>query len=286
MINLTVMPYQRKYRDKVLELRFYSQRTHSHLDWHRPVNWLDRNEERVFLSCHNEDIIGFLGVSEPLNKSAWIRLVGLHHSADAAVVLKGLYHQAKQYLQQQGVERVFVLVGENWILPVLPDFGFEEYHQVVTLFRQQTALPPEKPHNVSIRQIYTENVDAVLNVDNAAFPTPWQMTRDELYQAVRIASSATLAVRQGDVVGYQIATRQRTRGHLARLAVHPDHQGSGIAAVLLRHMIETMQKRGMRSISVNTQDSNLISQKLYQRFGFQRNFFDLPVYVAHIEEPE
>jgi ribosomal protein S18 acetylase RimI-like enzyme len=51
---------------------------------------------------------------------------------------------------------------------------------------------------------------------------------------------------------------------------------------LLHHLVQTLNKRGVRSITVNTQDSNVRSQRLYQRYGFERNGFDLPVWQMRL----
>jgi ribosomal protein S18 acetylase RimI-like enzyme len=62
------------------------------------------------------------------------------------------------------------------------------------------------------------------------------------------------------------------------LAVLPDMQGKRIGAVLLDNLISKFNRRGVRSLTVNTQQSNIRSQRLYARYGFHRNGFDLPIW--------
>ncbi|MGB1286867.1 MAG: GNAT family N-acetyltransferase [Aggregatilineales bacterium] len=285
-MNLTLTPYARRHRNAVMALRFHSQRTHTHLDWHRAVNWLDRHEQRVYLVCEGERLIGFWGISEAMGGAAWVRLLAIHDRADATNTLSALWQTSQPYLYKQGIRRVFLLVSESWLEACLPEIGFEKYEMVVTMFRKQneTTLPDIAPHHIKVRDIYFDDLKHVLRIDNAAFPVPWQMSHDELYQSVRIASSTTLALQDNQIVGYQVSTRHQRHGHLARLAVDTTLQGRGIAKILLHHMIERTSRRGIRSISVNTQDTNMRSQHLYEQFGFQRNFYDLPVFSADVQE--
>jgi ribosomal protein S18 acetylase RimI-like enzyme len=92
----------------------------------------------------------------------------------------------------------------------------------------------------------------------------------------------TVAERDSAIIGYQLSTLYFDGGHLARLAVHPSAQGGGVGAALLHDLIQRFMRRGVGSITVNTQASNTRSQRLYQRFGFERNGYDLPVWIAEI----
>lgn len=282
MVTLATVPYERKHRNAVLSLRSYSRRTHSHLDWHQPQAWLDKYGHRVRLAYINRELMGFMAVSEALNHTAWIRLVALHDGAEAEAVLFALWQAAQDSFHEGRVNQVYILLTNNWLAPYLPDLGFAQCETVVTLFRQQTDLPLPPDIAVMIRQAYSDDLPAILDVDHRAFAPPWQMSRDEMYQSLRLASSVTVAELAGQIVGYQTSTRHHLRAHLARLAVLPAFQGRRIAASLLHRLIEFCDDRGVRSMTVNTQDTNIRSQNLYLRYGFQRNFFDLPVWMAEV----
>ena len=47
-------------------------------------------------------------------------------------------------------------------------------------------------------------------------------------------------------------------------------------------MLRHFWRRGVYGVTVNTQDSNLASQRLYAKFGFARTGYDLPVWVADL----
>ena len=84
------------------------------------------------------------------------------------------------------------------------------------------------------------------------------------------------------IIGYQVCTLYRDGAHLARLAVHPGYQGRGIGSVLLNDVLRRFFKRRVYTMTVNTQVSNHRSQHLYQRYGFERNGYDLPVWSIRL----
>jgi len=135
---------------------------------------------------------------------------------------------------------------------------------------------------VQVRNAYLEDLANVLAVDHAAFEPAWQLSARELRQAQRQTASSTVAVFNGQIVGYQLSTKHQGSGHLARLAVRPEIQGKRVGAALLYHVLESFSHRGVRTMTVNTQDSNTYSQRLYERYGFFRNGYDIPIWQIQV----
>jgi ribosomal protein S18 acetylase RimI-like enzyme len=108
------------------------------------------------------------------------------------------------------------------------------------------------------------------------------MSATEIRQSERLASPLTVATLSGEIVGYQLATHYYDEAHLARLAVLPQHQGQGVGAALIYDLIERFSRRGIYSITVNTQLTNIHSQRLYHRLGFERTGYDLPVWTLDL----
>jgi ribosomal protein S18 acetylase RimI-like enzyme len=284
MNSLTTAPYERKYRQDVLSLLFYSRRTHSHLDWYHPGDWLDNGRFLMQMAQGDDEIAGFMGVSLPLNGTSWVRLLAIRQGYDPGALLRMLWSALQHRLHDPGGHLLSVLVVNRWLTAHLPVLGMHYLEDVVTLYRRGTDLPAMPRTPVTIHPAYLEDLDAITRVDHQAFDPPWQMTGYDLRQAQRQAASCTLAKNvDGDVIGYQLSTQHRTTAHLARLAVSPQMQGQRVGAALLHHLIRALNKRGVRSMTVNTQDSNIRSQKLYQRYGFERNGFDLPIWQMTLD---
>jgi ribosomal-protein-alanine N-acetyltransferase len=190
-------------------------------------------------------------------------------------------------LRKEGATAVYVLLLHLWLDDTLPQMGLFPHEDVVTLYRNSLHLPPapEVPE-LTIRDAYLEDAHMLLHIDHEAFAPPWQMSLDDMRQALRQAASSTIIAWEGEPLGYQISTRHQTSGHLARIAVHPDAQGRGLGAVLLDETLRRFLRRGVRAITVNTQASNEHSQRLYQRYDFRRNGFDLRVYRADLTKED
>lgn len=281
MISVQLTPYERRYREAIHSLMFYSRYTHVHLDWYKVAYWLETGNPTVHLAWHQQRLVGMLGASEPLNGTSWIRLAAVDPRLNAPAIMNQMWQLLASDLQAQGVNSANVLLLNNWLKPYLADLGFTFMEEVITLFRKSTIVPPDKV-KLDIHVAYHDDLPQLIAVDNAAFDPPWQLTHSEMYQALRLSALCTVAKMGGRVVGYQLSTRHHTSGHLARLGVLPNMQGNGIGTQLLIDLIRRFVKRGVHSITVNTQLSNVHSQHLYYRYGFLRNGFDLPVWQLNL----
>jgi len=286
-MSLSIRPYTRPDYEAALDLLYESRRTHQHLDWYRVGRWLEIYPQHVITAWQEERLLGLMSFSEPLNGSSWLRLLALADQAEAEEVLQGLWRAWRVRLVAAGVRQVGVMVVYGWLAPYLAALGFHYSEDIVTFFRPfGSSLPPQPSSRLQIESAYLQHLGEMTALDQTAFQPPWQMSADEIRQAQRQAASCTLALLDGRIVGYQITTRHQDHAHLARLAVAPYLQGRGIGAVLLHHLLNGLERRHVRSVSVNTQMSNVHSQKLYSRYGFSRNGYDLPVWLQTLDDDE
>lgn len=279
---VAIIPYERRYRSEVRDLLYGSYRSHSHLDWHDTDFWLDRMEAPLRLARVDGRLVGMMAMSEPLNDTCWLRLAAVADDMQPAPVLRALWTALQPELNDFAIHKVAILILRDWIVRHLPEMGFAYAEDIVTLRRAAQSLPPLFPSGISIRLAYPQDLERITEIDQAAFTPPWQLSLYELRQADRVAAIATVAVQNEVVLGYELTTLHLESAHLARLAVHPDAQRHGAGATLLHDLISRVNRRGIRGITVNTQASNLRSQQLYQRFGFERNGYDLPVWMVNL----
>ncbi len=280
--DLVITPYERRYRQPVNDLLFRSYRVHTHFDWHDTNEWLDLPGMTIRLAWQEHLLVGVLGISEVLNAACWVRLLGVRDHSDPALVLPLLWHAAQPALEALGARALSLLVIRDWVLRYIPDIGFRYDEEIVTLRRHSNLLPLLPTPRAAIRVAREHDLVAMTGIDHAAFAPPWQLSAAEIQQARRIASSATIADLDGRVIGYQVSTAYRGAAHLARLAIAPDMQGRQIGAALLDDMIRYFLRRDILTITVNTQAANFYSQRLYERYGFTRNGYDLPVWTMSV----
>ncbi|MCC6803141.1 MAG: GNAT family N-acetyltransferase [Anaerolineae bacterium] len=280
----TLTHFERRHRDAVRDLLFRGYRTHTHLDWQETDQWLDDGERcPARLAWQNGRLQGILATSEALNQTCWLRVAAVSDRADAQSILTLLWDDLLPELRANGIKTVSLLVIRSWITSYVTRLGFQQAEEIITLRRAQKELAKsEPPDGMTIRLAETEDLPRILKIDNSAFAAPWQMSSDELRQALRIAASCTLAEMNGDIVGYQLSTLYFDGAHLARLAVAPQAQGIGVARTLLTDVLQRFARRNVHSMTVNTQLSNVRSQHLYANFGFERTGYDLPVWMVRL----
>ncbi len=280
--KLTITPYERQYRNPLLNLSYYSQWTHKHLDWYKSGQWIDREDGTIFLAWQDDKLVGYIGLSKPLNQSSWIRLLGVHDDVSPAPVIRELWQAVEDHGRTLGIKTFAALMVTKWLESYMPDIGFTYLEDIVTLNRTGHKLPSQPLSPVKVYSANAEDLTEITRIDHEAFDPPWQMSRQDLWQAFRISASSTVAIFDDEIIGYQISTRHRAAGHLARIAVSPANQGKRVGSILLYDLLSKFDKRGIKSVTVNTQDSNVSSHRLYNHYGFVRNGFDLGVWLKNI----
>ncbi|MCU0497126.1 MAG: GNAT family N-acetyltransferase [Anaerolineae bacterium] len=274
----TVSDYERRHRKGVLDLLYHNYQTHTHLDWYTTENWLDQIPAPIRLAWEGETLIGVIGASEPLHQTCWIRLLAIRDGAPTRLILKILWESLNRELRAQAVYSASLLITDDWVGEHIPHIGFQADDLIVTLRRQKAAAPPAPRTQVWIRPVEIEQIPQLAAIDQAAFVAPWQLSQTDLRHAYKLAAICTAAWLEDQLVGYQLSTRHRDAAHLARLAIAPEFQGRGIGGALLSHLISFFQRQSVHTLTVNTQDTNTRSQRLYEFYGFQRNGYDLPVW--------
>ncbi|MBI1281901.1 MAG: GNAT family N-acetyltransferase [Anaerolineaceae bacterium] len=280
--SLTITPYQRRHLQPIRDLLFHSSFVHTHLDWLDSDQWLEAGESMTLLAWQRGRLVGVLGLSSPLNGSTWIRLAGIADYVDPEHILCLLWDEFVPRLRQMDIHTVGLLIVSEWMSRYAPAMGFQFGEEIITLARSGLEIPTALPNRPRIRVAEMRDIPQLAALDQAAFEPPWQMSLYDLRQAYRIASSCTVAVKDERILGFQVSTFFFDGAHLARLAVHPHAQGQGVGGTLLGDLLERYARRGIRMMTVNTQESNLQSRRLYDRFGFEINGYNLPYWSTHL----
>ena len=279
---LTITPYQRRHLQQIRDLLFHSSYVHSHLDWLDSDQWLETGDTITHLAWQRGRLVGMIALSSPLNGSTWIRLAAVTDHVDPESVLCLLWADLVPRLRQLDVHTVGLLIVNDWVGRYAPALGFQYGEEIITLARAGYDMPNPLPNRPKIRVAEMRDLSQLATLDQAAFGPPWQMSLYDLRQAYRIASSCTDATKDDLILGFQISTFFFDGAHLARLAVHPSIQGQGIGGALLGDLLERYTRRGIHLMTVNTQESNHQSRRLYQRFGFEPNGYNLPYWFAEL----
>lgn len=113
-----------------------------------------------------------------------------------------------------------------------------------------------------------EDLDAVLEIEQASFLTPWSRFAflSELIENER--AIYLVAKLDGAVCGYAGMWRVLDEGHITNLAVHPAQRGQGIGRMLLQSLCDLGRARGLNRMTLEVRVSNDVAKGLYQKMGF------------------
>jgi ribosomal-protein-alanine N-acetyltransferase len=178
---------------------------------------------------------------------------------------------------------VAAIVLQDWYHSLLINSGFNSRQSIVMLERDaQAPVEIPLPDGFSIRAMLQYDLPAVAEVDEAAFEPLWQNSLPSLERAYPQAVLATVVESHGQVLGYQLSTRNPLGAHLARLAVRPELQGRGVGRALVADLIQQAERHAMYHLTVNTQSDNSSSLALYRKIGFRETGERYQVYQLQV----
>lgn len=283
MVNAQVRPADLKDHSRLSNLIFFETRSHRHLDWRSPLEWLG---DRYFWAMEEgSQITAALACPEEAHGNAWVRLF-VHKgywSAENAWML--LWGAARHDIARAGGAQVAAIVQHSWFLKVLELSGFENRQNIVMLEWHSIASQPRasfEARGIRIRKMTEVDLPDVTVVDGESFDPLWHNSQDTLGRALSQSLFATVAEDANGIIGYQLTTGSGLRAHLARLAVHPSVQGHGVGRALLGNLFDMLVQSGYFRLSVNTQNDNNTSLALYKKMGFLRTGETYPVYTFDV----
>lgn len=267
---------------QISNLIFQESNTHRHLDWRTALEWI--GAQNFWVLEDSGTIVAALACPEDPPDVAWIRLFSHHTHLSGPEAWSALWDFARaDMLDANPRTQVASIVMKQWFQSMLLESGFELWLNVVLLeLRSENYIPVHVNENIRIRLMQDTDLSEVEQVDRDAFGAFWHNTYDSLQRARGQSFYSSVAEGETGVIGYQISTGNPFGAHLARLGVRPEAQGRGVGSALVHDLIQQAGALQSGRLSVNTQDDNLASLKLYEKLGFVRTGEYYPVFVRSI----
>lgn len=251
---------------------------HRHLDWRPPVEWLG---EQPFLSADkNGKIQAVLALPADPPGIYWIRLFALR---------KGLIiHPLWEFLLAEGLKDIHDLKSQplaalayaDWFRQLLIKHEWQERQRIVLLKYCEHSLDlPNLSNDYLLRPMVISDIESVTRIDQVCFEPLWQQSEDAFQRAYRQTSYASVMELRDEIIGFQMTTINGFNAHLARLAVLPKYQRFGVGTALVEDMLQRLKQPLIREITVNTQQDNPNSIKLYQKLGFTLTGESFPILI-------
>lgn len=113
-----------------------------------------------------------------------------------------------------------------------------------------------------------EDIEAVMEIEKATFPTPW--SRSAFYNEVVVNQFATyLLLEVGEeIAGYCGVWVIIDEAHITNIALHPDYRGMKLGEALMSKAIQFAKSRGALKMTLEVRVSNTVAQNLYKKLGF------------------
>jgi ribosomal protein S18 acetylase RimI-like enzyme len=281
MINLRLHIRRAVAQDhrQISSLILHESNTHRHLDWRAALDWI--GVRNFWVLEENGTIISALACPEDPPDVAWIRLFSYHTHHTGPENWSALWEAASaEMFSANPRTQVASIVMKHWFQTLLLSSGFEARQNIVLLdLHSENYRPARANEHVRIRPMQAFDLPDVEQIDLAAFGAFWHNTADALQLAHAQAYHSTVAELDGQVIGYQISTGNPFGAHLARLGVRPEAQGRGIGSALIHELIQRGGALQSGRLSVNTQEDNNASLRLYHNLGFTRTGEYYPVFV-------
>jgi [ribosomal protein S18]-alanine N-acetyltransferase len=280
-VDVRVRPAVLTDQRQIANLMHFSPTIHRHLDWRYPLDWI--GSPPFFVLEDQGQIISALACPPDPPSVAWVRLFVNSGKLSLNESWQMLWEAARPALAHKGRFTVAAIVLQDWYHGLLINSGFFSHQSIVMLERdEQASVDISLPAGFSIRGMLQYDLPAVAEVDAAAFELLWQNSLPSLERAYPQAVLATVVEAEGQVLGYQLSTRNPLGAHLARLAVRPELQGRGVGRALVADLIQQAQRRSMYHLTVNTQSDNAASLALYKKIGFRETGERYPVYQLQV----
>jgi ribosomal protein S18 acetylase RimI-like enzyme len=266
----------------IVKLLRRSTHYHVHSGWHLPVHWLGQPSFLVYeqpqrTSSLTKKLLGesvllqaCLAATADPPPFAWVQVAAITDIETPVSVLAEMLGRAEEVLRQSAVTQLgWMPVNNDWPDDWLLELGFTENNRVQTYVKRKMKLPEIKPvPGLHIRSAILEDIPYLAQIEETTFTPLWRYSMDSLTAAMPQAFSFDVAELRGEVVGFQLSTCAENMAHLARLTIDPRVQQQGVGSALLAHAIQGYARRQLRSVSLNTQVDNVVSQRLYDKFGF------------------
>jgi ribosomal-protein-alanine N-acetyltransferase len=123
--------------------------------------------------------------------------------------------------------------------------------------------------NIDIRALESLDLDAVEEIEQTSYPTPW--SRSMFAAELQKPSSLSIGAYHdsGELVGYAIVSRYVDAWHVMNIAVVPEFRRRGIGRSLLERLFEITATDPRRGYTLEVRVSNAEAIRLYERLGFE-----------------
>ena len=118
----------------------------------------------------------------------------------------------------------------------------------------------------SLRPMREGDLDAVLAIEQRAYPFPW--TRGIFRDCLKSGYPSWVMTEHGLVIGYGLLSIAADEAHVLNICVAPERQGRGLGRHLLRALVKIARDQRSQRVFLEVRPSNPGAIALYHSEGF------------------
>jgi len=124
--------------------------------------------------------------------------------------------------------------------------------------------------NFLIRKMEIDDISNVGKVETATYKNPWP--QDIFLRELTENDHAHyfVAVLGDKVIGYGGMWLVVDDAQITNIAIHPSYRGHKFGEKLFQQIFDYGVHHGMRRLSLEVRESNMVAQRMYQKFGLVR----------------
>jgi len=129
-----------------------------------------------------------------------------------------------------------------------------------------------RPRPLALRPMRRTDLDAVMQIEQRAFPQPWSRSFFEKELAAPQARCTVATAGDDDgatVVGYTVCWRVLDEVHLLNVAVQAEHRGAAVGRRLVEDVLEVGRANGARVVYLEVRAGNVAARRLYRHLEFR-----------------
>lgn len=242
-------------------------------------------EDLALAAWQADALAGFVAVHRQGPEVAWMYAFAVAQDVSLEAVGTALLSGLEERLRPMGVSYLAYMDEYDlpWLRRLLGRVGFARHTRVVGFEAWADPPPGWGNREVEVHPASLSDLPAVARLDQAAFGPIWGYGERVFRSVWETDALFLLAEEKGEAVGYILCTlHPERRAHVVRLAVAPAHQGRQIGVRLLAEAFVALRSQGVEWISLNTQEENRRSQRLYRWFGFRPTGEEVEVWVKYL----
>jgi ribosomal-protein-alanine N-acetyltransferase len=120
----------------------------------------------------------------------------------------------------------------------------------------------------TIRLASEEDLPTIYEIERRSFKDPYPPFFIEMLLKLNRETSL-VAEKERRIVGYLIATKDRSTGHIISIAVLPEERGKTVGRTLLERALEILRRLGVETVRLEVRRSNREAQRFYEVQGFE-----------------